>query len=58
MQIVIKCTCFYVNLIGSQINANKKFCLFLLFVCDLFFFFLHWSMCFLQIEMSNFKSIN
>ena len=39
MQIVIKCTCFYVNLIGSQINANKKFCLFLLFVCDLFFFF-------------------
>lgn len=57
MQIVIKCTCFYVNLIGSQINANKKFCLFLLFVCDLFFF-LHWSMCLLQIEMSNFKSIN
>lgn len=57
MQIVIKCTCFYVNLIGSQINANKKICLFLLFVCDLFFF-LHWSMCFLQIEMSNFKSIN
>mgnify|MGYP004508816533 FL=1 len=57
MQIVIKCTCFYVNLIGSQINANKKFCLF----CCLFaiyFFFLHWSMCFLQIEMSNFKSIN
>lgn len=39
MQIVIKCTCFYVNLIGSQINANKKFCLLLLFVCDLFFFF-------------------
>lgn len=57
MQIVIKCTCFYVNLIGSQINANKKFCPF----CCLFaiyFFFLHWSMCFLQIEMSNFKSIN
>lgn len=57
MQIVIKCTCFYVNLIGSQINANKKFCLF----CCLFaiyFFSLHWSMCFLQIEMSNFKSIN
>lgn len=57
MQIVIKCTCFYVNLIGSQINANKKFLSVLLFVCDLFFF-LHWSMCFLQIEMSNFKSIN
>ncbi|GEM_PF-5245501 len=57
MQIVIKCACFYVNLIGSQINANKNFCLF----CCLFaiyFFFLHWSMCFLQIEMSNFKSIN
>lgn len=57
MQIVIKCTCFYVNLIGSQINVNKKFCLF----CCLFaiyFFFLHWSVCFLQIEMSNFKSIN
>lgn len=57
MQIVIKCTYFYVNLIGSQINANKKFLSVLLFVCDLFFF-LHWSMCFLQIEMSNFKSIN
>lgn len=42
MQIVIKCTCFYVNLIGSQINANKKFCLFLLFVCDLFFFALEY----------------
>lgn len=57
MQIVIKCTCFYVNLIESQINANEIFCLF----CCLFaiyFFFLHWSTCFLQIEISNFKSIN
>lgn len=39
MQIVIKCICFYVNLIGSQINANKKNLSVLLFVCDLFFFF-------------------
>lgn len=58
MQIVIKCTCFYVNLIGSQINANEKFCLFFVVCLRFIFFFLHWSMCFLQIEMSNFKSIN
>ena len=39
MQIVIKCTCFYVNLIGSQINANKNFVLFWLLVSVYFFFF-------------------
>lgn len=39
MQIVIKCTCFYVNLIGSQINANKKICLFCCLFAIYFFFF-------------------
>lgn len=42
MQIVIKCTCFYVNLIGSQINANKKFCLFCCLFAIYFFFALEY----------------
>lgn len=57
MQIVIKCTCFYVNLIGSQINANKKFLSVLLFVCDLFFFFAL-EYVFLANRDVQFKSIN
>lgn len=38
MQIVIKCTYFYVNLIESQINANKIFCLFCCLFAIYFFF--------------------